>query len=77
MFQFPESQLFDETVALDIAFGPKNFGVSEEESARLASEMLKLVGLDDSYLERSRLIFQEDKCDVWPLREFWQWNLKC
>lgn len=53
VFQFPESQLFDETVALDIAFGPKNFGVSEKESARLASEMLKLVGLDDSYLERS------------------------
>ncbi|MGY3766299.1 energy-coupling factor ABC transporter ATP-binding protein [Vagococcus vulneris] len=53
VFQFPESQLFEETVARDIAFGPKNFGVSEEESTRLAKEMIDLVGLDDSYLERS------------------------
>ncbi len=53
VFQFPESQLFEETVALDIAFGPKNFGVSEEESLKLAKEMLDLVGLDESYMERS------------------------
>ncbi|SLM84853.1 MULTISPECIES: energy-coupling factor ABC transporter ATP-binding protein [Vagococcus] len=53
VFQFPESQLFDETVARDIAFGPKNFGVSEEESLKLAAEMLDLVGLDESYMERS------------------------
>ena len=53
VFQFPESQLFDETVARDIAFGPKNFGVSEEESMKLAAEMLDLVGLDASYMERS------------------------
>ena len=53
VFQFPESQLFDETVARDIAFGPKNFGVSEEKSMELAAEMLNLVGLDESYMERS------------------------
>lgn len=53
VFQFPESQLFEETVALDIAFGPKNFGVSEEESLMLAKEMLDLVGLDESYMEKS------------------------
>ncbi|MDT2813275.1 energy-coupling factor ABC transporter ATP-binding protein [Vagococcus carniphilus] len=53
VFQFPESQLFEETVALDIAFGPKNFGVSEEESLKLAKEMLNLVGLDESYMEKS------------------------
>lgn len=53
VFQFPESQLFEETVALDIAFGPKNFGVSEEESLKLAKEMLDLVGLDESYMEKS------------------------
>lgn len=53
VFQFPEAQLFEETVAKDIAFGPKNFGVSEEDAAKLAAEMLGLVGLDPSYLERS------------------------
>lgn len=53
VFQFPESQLFEETVAKDIAFGPKNFGASEEDALVLAKEMLTLVGLDESYLERS------------------------
>ncbi len=53
VFQFPEAQLFEETVEKDIAFGPKNFGVSEEEAKILAKENLKLVGLDESYLERS------------------------
>ncbi|WP_176332520.1 energy-coupling factor ABC transporter ATP-binding protein [Candidatus Enterococcus lemimoniae] len=53
VFQFPEAQLFEETVAKDIAFGPKNFGVSEADAIRLAAEMLDLVGLDASYLERS------------------------
>lgn len=53
VFQFPEAQLFEETVAKDIVFGPKNFGVSEADATRLAAEMLDLVGLDASYLERS------------------------
>ena len=53
VFQFPEAQLLEETVAKDIAFGPKNFGVKEEEALILAKENLKIVGLDESYLERS------------------------
>lgn len=53
VFQFPEAQLFEETVAKDIAFGPKNFGVSEEAANALAEEYLDLVGLDASYMERS------------------------
>ena len=53
VFQFPESQLFEETVARDIAFGPKNFGISEEEAKGLAQEYIQLVGLDESFLERS------------------------
>ena len=53
VFQFPEAQLFEETVARDIAFGPKNFGVSEEEATLLAKETLEQVGLDETYLERS------------------------
>jgi len=51
VFQFPEYQLFEETIKKDILFGPKNFGI--EASDKLASDMLKVVGLDDSFLEKS------------------------
>lgn len=53
VFQFPENQLFEETVVKDIAFGPQNFGVSEADALKTAEKMLALVGLDDSLLERS------------------------
>jgi energy-coupling factor transport system ATP-binding protein len=53
VFQFPESQLFEETVEKDIAFGPKNFGVSEEDANKLAAEMLELVGLPADILQKS------------------------
>ena len=53
VFQFPEYQLFEETVLKDIIFGPKNFGVKEEVAIARAKEIIKLVGLDESYLERS------------------------
>lgn len=53
VFQFPEYQLFEETIEKDIAFGPKNFGVGPEEIEKRVSEVLPLVGLDESYRERS------------------------
>lgn len=53
VFQFPEYQLFEETIEKDIIFGPTNFGMSEEEAKERAGKVLKLVGLDESYLERS------------------------
>lgn len=53
VFQFPESQLFEETVLKDVMFGPLNFGVSEEEAERIAREKLKLVNLDESLYNRS------------------------
>ncbi|MGX7152042.1 MULTISPECIES: energy-coupling factor ABC transporter ATP-binding protein [Enterococcus] len=53
VFQFPESQLFEETVAKDIMFGPKNFGVSEEDAAKLAEEYIELVGLPLETLKKS------------------------
>ncbi|MGN1344727.1 MAG: energy-coupling factor transporter ATPase [Traorella sp.] len=53
VFQFPEYQLFEETILKDIAFGPKNFGVSEKEAEDIAREMITRVGLDESYLEKS------------------------
>ena len=52
VFQFPEYQLFEETVEKDVAFGVKNFGVKSEEALEKAHEALKQVGLDESYYKR-------------------------
>ncbi|MBM7705114.1 energy-coupling factor ABC transporter ATP-binding protein [Metabacillus iocasae] len=53
VFQFPEHQLFEETIEKDICFGPLNFGVKEEEAKKRARELIKLVGLSEDLLERS------------------------
>ena len=53
VFQFPEYQLFEETVEKDIMFGPMNYGVSEDEARQRAKEVIKIVGLDESILEQS------------------------
>ena len=45
MFQFPEYQLFEETVLKDIMFGPKNFGLTNEEAKRKGFKAAELVGL--------------------------------
>ena len=55
VFQFPEYQLFEETVLKDVAFGPKNFGVSEDDAIKKAKNALRMVGLEESYDERSPL----------------------
>lgn len=55
VFQFPEYQLFEETILKDVAFGPKNFGASEEEANLAAKKALSMVGIDASYYERSPL----------------------
>lgn len=53
VFQFPEAQLFEETVIKDVMFGPLNFGASQEEARAIAEEMLTLVGIDPALYERS------------------------
>ena len=53
VFQFPEYQLFEETVEKDVAFGVKNFGVKNEEALERAHAALKQVGLDESYYQRA------------------------
>lgn len=55
VFQFAEYQLFEETIEKDIMFGPLNFGASKEEAKLKAREVIKTVGLDESFLERSPL----------------------
>ena len=52
VFQFPEYQLFEETVEKDVAFGLKNFGVKAEDALTKAHEALAQVGLDESYYKR-------------------------
>ncbi len=46
VFQYPEYQLFEETVAKDVAFGPRNLGLNEEEIEERVKEAIELVGLD-------------------------------
>ena len=53
VFQFAENQIFEETVLKDVAFGPQNFGVSEEDAEQIAHEKLALVGIDESLFNRS------------------------
>lgn len=55
VFQYPEHQLFDETVEKDIAFGPTNFGVDGAEIKKRTLEILPKVGLTEEILERSPL----------------------
>ncbi|RNF38599.1 energy-coupling factor ABC transporter ATP-binding protein [Planococcus salinus] len=53
VFQFPEQQLFDETVLKDIMFGPLNYGVPEEEASRRAHELVEQLGLPKEVLGKS------------------------
>ena len=53
VFQYPEYQLFEETVIKDICFGPMNQGLSEEEALKRAKEAAFFVGLPDHLLEKS------------------------
>ncbi|KWW21602.1 MULTISPECIES: energy-coupling factor ABC transporter ATP-binding protein [Peribacillus] len=53
VFQFPEHQLFDETVEKDICFGPMNFGVSENDAKQLARKAIGQVGLSEEILDKS------------------------
>ncbi|MBO5797148.1 MAG: energy-coupling factor transporter ATPase [Clostridia bacterium] len=53
VFQYPEHQLFEETVRKDIAFGPRNMGLSEEEIQKRVEEAAAFVGLPEELLEKS------------------------
>ncbi|MDT2192781.1 energy-coupling factor transporter ATPase [Paenibacillus larvae] len=53
VFQFPEQQLFEETVEKDLCFGPRNFGAGPEEAKLMAHQAMELMGLDPVLLGRS------------------------
>lgn len=54
VFQYPENQLFEETIAKDVAFGPKNMGLSEDEIEKRVKESMEMVGLNyEEYKDNS------------------------
>ena len=53
VFQFPEYQLFEETIIKDIMFGPKNFKSSDEQALEMAKKAATIVGIDESLYEQS------------------------
>lgn len=53
VFQYPEYQLFEDTVYKDIAFGPKNMGLDDDDIAKRISEICELVGIKAEYLDKS------------------------
>ncbi len=53
VFQYPEYQLFEDTVYKDIAFGPKNMGLNDDEIASRIAEICEIVGIKPDYLEKS------------------------
>ena len=64
VFQFPESQLFAETVEKDICFGPLNFGVPLEKAKAIARNVLEQVGLNPDILSKSPFCHLVVKKDV-------------
>lgn len=53
VFQYPEYQLFEETVFDDIAFGPKNMGLKDDELKNRVNEICEIIGIKQEYLEKS------------------------
>jgi len=53
VFQFPEYQLFEENIVKDVMFGPKNFGLNEEEAIKVAIDALESVHIPEAYFSRS------------------------
>ena len=53
VFQYPEYQLFETSVIKDVAFGPKNLGLSEEEAEKRAERALSMVGIEQDYYHTS------------------------
>ena len=53
VFQYPEYQLFEETVFDDIAFGPKNMGLSGDELKKRVTEICQIIGIKPEYMEKS------------------------
>ena len=68
VFQYPEHQIFAETVFEDIAFGPRNKGMQENEVKQQVQDAMRFVGLDfETFASRSPFQLSGGKCAAWRL----------
>ena len=72
VFQYPEYQIFEETVAKDIAFGPRNMGLAEEEVQARVQETASIVGLSEEILSCPAV-----RNAAWQLPALWQCVRRC
>ena len=77
VFQYPEYQLFEETVYKDIAFGPINQGKTGEELDRCVREAARLVGIRDDQLDKSPLSSPAARSAGWPWQASSPWSPRC
>ena len=77
VFQYPEHQLFDETVYDDIAFGPKNMKLDEEEIRQRVQEAAEAARVDQAWMKKSPFELSGGQSAAWRLRVFWQCARRC
>jgi energy-coupling factor transport system ATP-binding protein len=66
-FQYPEDQIFEQTVFREVAFGPRNLGVKEQEVIARVDWALTAVGLDsETMLDRTPFTLSGGRCAAWP-----------
>ena len=71
VFQYPEYQLFEETVEKDVGFGPRNLGLDEETVKTRVREALSQVGMGADALDKSPFELSGDRSGAWPSPAFW------
>ena len=76
-FQYPEYQLFEETVEKDIAFGPKNMALPTMKSPVGSAGCSAMSGWTTAIFHSRRLTCPAAKSGAWPLRASWRWNRRC
>ena len=74
VMQYPEYQLFEETCWKDIAYGPRNMGLDEEESPAASSARQSLLAWMKRCCKKARLNFPAGKSAALPLRALWPWS---
>lgn len=77
VMQYPEYQLFEETCARDIAYGPRNMGLDEEEVQRRVREAAAFVGLSDELLQKAPLSCPVGRSAVLPSQVSWRCTRVC
>ena len=77
VFQYPEYQLFEETVYKDIAFGPTNMGLDEKEIDRRVRSAAYFVGLRDDSWTSPPLSSPAARSAGWPSPGSWPWSPRC